>query len=83
MGGADVVSEYVDHGHVVTDLIRVRVRIRVRIRGLGVGVRVRVSDHGHVVTDLFEGRLVADTAGEAELVPVGGGGAVVQVWGWG
>ena len=41
--------------------------------GLGVGFRVRDRvDHGHVVTDLFEGRLVADTAGEAELVPVWG-----------
>ena len=36
-------------------------------------------DHGHVVADLFEGRLVADTAGQLEAVPVDGGGAVVQV----
>ena len=28
---------------------------------------------------LFEGRLVADTAGKAKLVPVDRGGAVVQV----
>ena len=89
MGGADVVSEYVDHGHVVTDLVRVRVRDRVRVRVRDHGhavtdllIRDRVRDrvdHGHVVTDLLEGRLVADTAGEAELVPVHGGGAVVEV----
>ena len=53
------------------------VKVRVNIEGEGGG------EGAGFVADLFEGRLVADTAGEAELVPVGGGGAVVQAWGWG